>query len=73
MLMSDSHTLGDAERRAGESTYKGIEIGDGCWIGAGVIILGGVSVANGVIIAAGSVVISNCEANTMWGGYQQKK
>ena len=73
MLMSDSHTLGDAERRAGESTYKGIEIGDGCWIGAGVIILGGVSVANGVIIAAGSVLISNCEANTLWGGVPAKK
>lgn len=73
MLMSDSHTLGDEMKRAGESTYKRISIGDGCWIGAGAIILGGVSVANGVMIAAGSVVNSNCEANAIYGGVPAKK
>lgn len=73
MLMTDSHLLGPSKKRAGQSTYKKIKIGDGCWIGAGSIILGGVSIGNGTVIAAGSVVTKDCDENSLWGGETAKK
>lgn len=67
-LMTDTHEIGDENRRAGESKYPPIVIEDGCWIGANTIILGGATVGFGTIIGAGAVVTSNCEPNSLYVG-----
>jgi acetyltransferase-like isoleucine patch superfamily enzyme len=72
-LMSDTHEIGDSSRRAGESKYPPINIGDGCWIGANSLILGGVTIGEGTIIAAGSVVNKDCEPNGVYAGVPAKR
>lgn len=67
-LITQSHHIGPAEQRAGETTAAAIEIGDGAWIGAQVTVLGGVTVGTGAVVAAGAVVISDCEDNTLYAG-----
>lgn len=64
-----SHIIGCKEKRAGENTYRSINIGDGCWIGADSIVLGGVNIGNSAVVAAGSIVTKSIPCNEMWGGY----
>jgi maltose O-acetyltransferase len=72
MLMTDTHKIANSNRRAGESQFLPINIGDGCWIGAGSTILGGVTIGKGTIIGAGSVVNKDCEANSLYAGVPAK-
>lgn len=67
-FMTDSHEIGDQNKRVGTTSFPRIEIGDGCWIGANVTILGGVTIGAGTIIAAGALVNKNCEPNCLYGG-----
>lgn len=67
-IITDSHEIGTAARRAGKSSYPKIFIGDGCWIGASVTILGGVNIGSGSVVAAGSVVTKNVPANSLVAG-----
>lgn len=67
-LVTQSHRIGPAEQRAGETIVSPITIGDGVWIGAQATILGGVSVGRGAVVAAGAVVIADCEDNTLYAG-----
>lgn len=67
-LVTQSHRIGPAEQRAGETIASGITIGDGAWIGAQAIVLGGVSVGSGAVVAAGSIVIADCDADTLYAG-----
>jgi acetyltransferase-like isoleucine patch superfamily enzyme len=73
MLISDSHEVGDSNKRAGESVFLPISVGDGCWIGSGSTILGGVTIGNGTVIAAGSLVNKDCEPNSVYAGVPAKK
>lgn len=70
--MTDTHKIANSNRRAGESQFLPINIGDGCWIGAGSTILGGVTIGKGTIIGAGSVVNKDCEANSLYAGVPAK-
>lgn len=72
MFITDSHEIGDNNKRAGRPITKEIIVGDGCWIGAGSTILGGVTIEEGVIIAAGSLVNKNCKANSLYAGVPAK-
>ena len=67
-IITGSHLLGSAERRAGEGTALPVVIGDGCWIGARSLILGGVTIGAGAIVAAGAVVTRDVPANTLVAG-----
>lgn len=67
-LITGSHSIGDAARRAGAGTARAISIGDGCWICAGARILGGVTVGSGSVIAAGALVIRDVRPNTLVAG-----
>lgn len=67
-IITYSHKLGGASRRAGVSTVQRVEIGDGVWIGAGAIILPGVTIGSGCVIGAGAVVTKDCEANGLYIG-----
>lgn len=71
-IVSDTHDIGPASRRAGKARFDPIVIGSGSWIGASVTILGGVSIGEGCIVAAGAVVTKDVPPNTMVGGIPAK-
>jgi acetyltransferase-like isoleucine patch superfamily enzyme len=67
-IITTSHELGVAERRAGDRYSRPVAIGAGAWIGAGCQILPGVTVGPGAVIAAGSVVTEDIPADALAGG-----
>lgn len=67
-LISDTHDIGPAWRRAGRVRFDSITIGDGAWIGASSTILGGVTIGSGAVVAAGSIVVSDVAPNTVVAG-----
>jgi len=71
-IITGSHEIGPANRRAGRGTAKPVSIESGCWIGANTLILGGVKIGHGTIVAAGSVVISDLPANCLAAGVPAK-
>lgn len=72
-FVTSSHEIGTATRRAGKEATAPINVGDGVWIGASVTILPGVTIGPGTIIAAGAVVVSDCDANSLYGGVPARK
>lgn len=67
-LITSSHLLGKAERRAGMLTTAPIVLESGCWLSAGVTVLPGVTVGRGSVVAAGSLVASDIPPHKMAGG-----
>jgi maltose O-acetyltransferase len=67
-ILSATHELGTADRRAGMTIGAPVTIGDGVWIGARATILGGVTVGAGAVVAAGAVVTCSVRPNTLVGG-----
>lgn len=72
MLLTESHKVGPAERRAGAVIAQPVTIGRGVWIGARTTILPGVTIGDGVIIASGSVVTKDVPSNVVVGGVPAK-
>jgi acetyltransferase-like isoleucine patch superfamily enzyme len=56
LILTSTHRIGRATRRAGRSTAAPVVVGDGAWIGARCVILPGVTVGAGAVVAAGSTV-----------------
>lgn len=73
MFVTNTHELGDDQRRAGASKTAPIQVGDGCWIGARAVILPGVAIGSGTIIAAGAIVSQDCEAHSLYAGVPARK
>jgi maltose O-acetyltransferase len=71
-ILTESHSLGQAEWRSGQRFSKPVRIGDGCWIGARTTILPGVTIGSGVVVAAGSLVHTNIPDNTLVAGVPAK-
>ena len=67
-VLTATHELGHAERRAGLLVGKPITIEDGAWIGARSTILPGVTIGSGAVVAAGAVVTASVDPNTLVGG-----
>ena len=55
-LLTPTHPMNAAERRAGWEGQRPITIEDGAWLGGGVIVCGGVTIGEDAVIGAGSVV-----------------
>lgn len=68
VFVTSTHSIGGAEKRAGETRHSAIVVGDGTWIGAGAIILPGVTIGRGCVIGAGAVVTKDCEDNGVYVG-----
>lgn len=72
MLITSSHKVGKASRRAGLLTTGPILLEAGCWLSAGVTVLPGVTVGRGAVVAAGAVVTKDVPRNTLVGGIPAK-
>ena len=66
MILTSTHRIGTAERRAGENRVHPVTIGDGVWLGARSLIMPGITV--GAIVAAGAVVTRDVPPNTVVAG-----
>ncbi len=67
-FITNSHVIGDSEKRAGDGTVGDIVVEDGVWIGANVTVLQGVRIGKGGVIAAGAVVTKDTLPNCLYGG-----
>jgi maltose O-acetyltransferase len=68
MILTSTHRMGPAERRAGPLVTRPVTLESGCWIGARAVILPGVTVGAGSVVAAGAVVTKDVPAGVMVGG-----
>jgi len=64
-ILTATHPLDAARRRAWWEFAQPISIADGVWIGGGALILAGVSIGENAVIGAGAVVTRDVEANTV--------
>lgn len=64
-LLTATHPLDAAARRARWESAKPISIGDGAWLGGGVVVCPGVAVGAGAVIGAGSVVTRDVPAGVL--------
>ena len=72
-LITPSHEIGNADKRAGQFYAKEIKIGDGVWIGANATVMPGIQIADGCVIGAGAVVTKNCDPNGLYVGVPAKR
>ena len=64
-LLTATHPLDAARRRAGWESGKPIAIGDGVWLGGGVIVLPGVTIGEEAVVGAGAVVTRDVPPRTL--------
>lgn len=64
-ILTATHPLDAARRRAWWEYAKPISIGDGVWIGGGAIILPGVAIGENAVVGAGAVVTRDVAPNTV--------
>ena len=68
LILTSSHEVGGAHRRAATWYAKPVSIGNGVWLGARCIIMPGIVVGDGAIVAAGALVNTHVAANTIVAG-----
>jgi maltose O-acetyltransferase len=72
MFLTETHELGDAERRSGPIHALPVTIGDGAWLGARATILPGVTIGAGSIVASGALVTKDVPPNVLVAGVPAK-
>lgn len=72
-IVTRTHDIGPADRRAGTPVLGPVSIGDGTWVGANVVVLPGVSIGSGCVIAAGAVVTQDCAADGLYAGVPARR
>jgi maltose O-acetyltransferase len=64
-LLTATHPLDAAARRAARESAQPITIEDGVWLGGGVIVCPGVTVGENTVVGAGSVVVKDLPAGVL--------
>ena len=64
-LLTPTHPIDPAQRRAKIEASKPITIGDNVWLGGGVIVCPGVTIGENTVVGAGSVVVKSLPANVV--------
>jgi maltose O-acetyltransferase len=64
-LLTPTHPVDPAARRAKLEGAKAITIGDNVWLGGGVIVLPGVTIGENTVVGAGAVVVRDLPANVV--------
>lgn len=64
-LLTPTHPVDPARRRAKLEAAKPIVIGDNVWMGAGSMVLAGVTIGENSVIGAGAVVTRDIPANSV--------
>ena len=72
-LLTGSHLIGDADRRAGKGINTTVTVGNGVWIGANATVIGNCSIGSGSVVAACACVKDNVEENRLFGGVPAKQ
>lgn len=67
-LLTPTHPLEPALRRAGYEAAKPIVIGDNVWLGGGAIVLPGVTIGANSVVGAGAVVTRDVAPNVVVAG-----
>lgn len=64
-LLTATHPLDAAARRAAWESAQPITIEDGAWLGGGVIVCPGVTIGENTVVGAGSVVVKDLPAGVL--------
>lgn len=64
-LLTPTHPLDAAQRRAKWEAAKPITLGDNVWLGGGVIVLPGVTIGENTVVGAGAVVTKDLPPNVL--------
>jgi len=64
-LLTATHPIDPAARRAGWESGAPITLGDDVWLGGGVIVCPGVSIGGGTVVGAGAVVTRDLPAHAV--------
>ncbi|MBT2369076.1 sugar O-acetyltransferase [Streptomyces sp. ISL-10] len=64
-LLTPTHALDTARRRAGWERADPVSIGDNVWLGGGVIVCPGVTIGANTVVGAGSVVTRDLPAGVL--------
>jgi maltose O-acetyltransferase len=64
-LLTATHPLDAAARRAAWESAQPITIEDGVWLGGGVIVCPGVTIGENTVVGAGSVVVKDLPAGVL--------
>lgn len=68
LLLTTSHSIGPAGRRAGPRFSRPIVIDDGAWLGSRAIVLPGITIGASSVVSAGAVVTADVPPNTVVAG-----
>ncbi len=68
MVLTTTHEVGPATRRAGEPCSRPVRIGRGVWLGSRCLVLPGVTIGEGAIVAAGALVNRDVPPHTLVAG-----
>lgn len=71
-IVTTTHSIGPASRRAGPVADLPVVIESGAWLGANTVILPGVTVGAGSVVAAGAVVTTDVPVNVIVAGVPAK-
>jgi maltose O-acetyltransferase len=64
-LLTATHPLDAASRRAAWESAQPITVEDGAWLGGGVIVCPGVTIGENTVVGAGSVVVKDLPAGVL--------
>ena len=67
-VLTSTHEVGAAMRRAGRLVGRPVTIGAGTWVGSGAVIMPGVRIGSGCIVGANSLVTKDCDRDGVYVG-----